>query len=273
MKLSIITVNLNDKTGLEKTITSVISQSFSDFEFIIIDGESTDGSIDIINQYKSKISYWVSEKDSGIYNAMNKGIRQAKGEYLYFLNSGDALHNENVLHHIFNDDPHEPFICGNFYMEVGGKLEADTAYKDRDWRFAIYDLFAGFLCHQAFFIHRSNFEKYGLYSEELKVISDWKLFFQGIALDHLPVKYVDTFIVVYNMEGFSTQVGGETIYKEKLQVCNELLSSSLTEKLKRLYYLDQNGFVTDIMKSKAWIYNGFRVFAKIGRILGFIKVD
>lgn len=120
MKLSIITVNLNDKTGLEKTIKSVISQSFSDFEFIIIDGESTDGSIDIINQYKSKISYWVSEKDSGIYNAMNKGIRQAKGEYLYFLNSGDALHNENVLHHIFNDDPHAPFICGNFYMEVGG---------------------------------------------------------------------------------------------------------------------------------------------------------
>lgn len=75
------------------------------------------------------------------------------------------------------------------------------------------------------------------------------------------------------MEGFSTQVGGETIYKEKLQVCNELLSPSLTEKLKRLYYLDQNGFVTDIMKSKTWIYNGFRIFAKIGRILGFIKVD
>lgn len=273
MKLSIITVNLNDKTGLEKTIKSVISQSFSDFEFIIIDGESIDGSIDIINQYKSKVSYWVSEKDSGIYNAMNKGIRQAKGEYLYFLNSGDALHNENVLHDIFNDDPHEPFICGNFYMEVRGKLEADTSYKGRDWRFAIYDLFAGFLCHQAFFIHRSNFEKYGLYSEDLKVISDWKLFFQGIALDHLPVKYVDTFIVVYNMEGFSTQVGGETIYKEKLQVCNELLSPSLTEKLKRLYYLDQNGFVTDIMKSKTWIYNGFRIFAKIGRILGFIKVD
>ncbi|MFG5857279.1 glycosyltransferase, partial [Dysgonomonas sp. Shenzhen-Wh21] len=99
------------------------------------------------------------------------------------------------------------------------------------------------------------------------------LFFQGIALDHLPVKYVDTFIVVYNMEGFSTQIGGAIIYKEKLQVCKELLSPSLTEKLKRLYYLDQNGFVTDIMKSKTWIYNGFRVFAKIGRILGFIKVD
>jgi glycosyltransferase involved in cell wall biosynthesis len=271
MKLSIITVNLNDKTGLEKTVKSVISQSFTDYEFIVIDGKSTDGSVDIIRQYGDKISYSVSEKDSGIYNAMNKGIRQAKGEYLYFLNSGDALYADDVLDKIFESDPHEPFICGNFYMEAGGKPEEDKSYKDRDWRFAIYDLFAGFLCHQAFFIHRSNFDKYGLYSEELKVMSDWKLFFRGIALDHLPVRYADVFIVVYNMEGFSTQVGGEIIYKEKLQVCNELLRPSLVEKLKRLYYLDQNGFVTDIMKSKGWIYNGFRIFARIGRILGFVK--
>lgn len=271
MKLSIITVNLNDKAGLEKTIKSVLSQTFTDYEFIIIDGKSTDGSVETIEQYKNKISYWVSEKDSGIYNAMNKGIRQAKGEYLYFLNSGDALYTDDVLQKIFEGDPHEAFICGNFYMEVAGKLEEDKSYKDRDWRFAIYDLFAGFLCHQAFFIHWSNFEKYGEYSEDLKVMSDWKLFFLGIALDHLPVRYVDTFIVIYNMEGFSTQVGGEIIYKEKLQVCNEYLSPSLVEKLKRLYYLDQNGFVTDIMKSKSWIYNGFRAFAKAGRILGFIK--
>jgi len=271
MKLSIITVNLNDKAGLEKTIKSVISQTFTDYEFIIIDGGSTDGSLDIIDQYKGKISYWVSEKDSGIYNAMNKGIKQANGEYLYFLNSGDALYSENVLWDIFNDDPHEPFICGNFYMEVGGNLEEDTSYRDRDWRFALYDLFSGFLCHQAFFIQKSNFDKYGLYSEELRVMSDWKLFFQGIALDHLPVRYVDTFISIYNMEGFSTQIGGEIIYKEKLQVCNELLTPSLVEKLKRLYYLDQNGFVTDIMKSKSWIYNGFRVFAKLGRIFKFVK--
>ncbi|MDL2303402.1 glycosyltransferase [Dysgonomonas sp. OttesenSCG-928-D17] len=271
MKLSIITINLNDKAGLKKTMDSVLSQTFTDYEFIIIDGKSTDGSVELIEENKDKIAYWVSEKDSGIYNAMNKGIRQAKGEYLYFLNSGDALYANDVLEKIFEGDPHEAFICGSFYMEQEGKLTPDTSYKGRDWRFSIYDLFAGFLCHQAFFIHRSNFEKYGLYSEELKVISDWKLFYQGIAIDRLPVRYVDVFIVIYNMEGFSTQVGGEIIYKEKLQVCRELLSEQLTQKLIRLYYLDQNGFVTDIMKSKKWIYNGFRAFSKVGRALGFVK--
>lgn len=271
MKLSIITINLNNKEGLQKTINSVVSQTFIDYEFIIIDGKSTDGSVELICQYKDKISYWVSEKDNGIYNAMNKGISQAKGEYLYFLNSGDALHSSNVLSEIFKDNPHDSFICGNFYMEKGGILEEDKSYKDRDWRFAIYDLFAGFLCHQAFFIHSDNFKKYGLYSEKLRVISDWKLFFQGIAIDHLPVKYVDTFIVIYNMEGFSTQIGGDIIYKEKLEVCRELLSEPLVKKLERLYFLEQNGFVTDIMKSKRWIYNGFRAFSKIGRILGFVK--
>ncbi len=203
--------------------------------------------------------------------AQNKGIKQSKGEYLYFLNSGDALHSESVLEQVFGNNPHEPFICGSFYMEKGGILEADTSYKGKDWHLAIYDLFSGFLCHQAFFIHTDNFKKHGLYSEELKVVSDWKLFFQGIALDQLPVRYIDVFIVIYNMEGFSTQIGGDTIYKEKLQVCRELLSEQLVKKLERLYYLEQNGFVTDIMKSKRWIYNGFRAFCKVGRLFGFVK--
>ncbi|NDV78789.1 glycosyltransferase family 2 protein [Dysgonomonas sp. 511] len=271
MKLSIITINLNNKEGLQKTIESVVEQTFADYEFIIIDGLSADGSVELIKEYGDKISYWVSEKDTGIYNAQNKGIKQAKGEYLYFLNSGDALYENNTLEKIFAGDPHDPFICGSFYMETGGQLEADTSYKGRDWQFSIYELFAGFLCHQAFFIHADNFKKYGLYDESFRVVADWKLFFQAIAIDHLPVKYVDTFIVIYNMEGFSTQIGGEVIYPEKLRVCREFLSEDIVERLKRLYFLEQNGFVTDIMKSKKWIYDGFRAFCKIGRIFGFVK--
>ncbi len=91
MKLSIITVNLNNKDGLQKTIDSVISQTFKDFEWIVIDGGSTDGSKELIEKYSDYISYWVSEPDKGIYNAMNKGIKVAKGDYLEFLNSGDIF--------------------------------------------------------------------------------------------------------------------------------------------------------------------------------------
>ena len=92
MKLSIITVNYNDAKGLERTIKSVISQTFHDYEFIIIDGGSTDGSVDVIKQYENHIDYWVSEKDGGIYPGMNKGLRQAKGDYLNFMNGGDCYH-------------------------------------------------------------------------------------------------------------------------------------------------------------------------------------
>ena len=92
MKLSIITVNYNDAKGLERTIKSVISQTFHDYEFIIIDGGSTDGSVDVIKKYESHIDYWISEKDGGIYPGMNKGLRQAKGEYLNFMNGGDCYH-------------------------------------------------------------------------------------------------------------------------------------------------------------------------------------
>ncbi|MDR2910496.1 MAG: glycosyltransferase [Bacteroidales bacterium] len=95
MKLSIITINLNNVAGLQKTIESVVKQTFTDYEYIVIDGGSTDGSADIIKQHANKITYWVSEPDKGIYNAMNKGIRVAKGEYCLFLNSGDWLINSN----------------------------------------------------------------------------------------------------------------------------------------------------------------------------------
>src|SRR5574344_525947 len=100
MKLSIITINNNDAAGLEKTIKSIINQTFTDYEYIIIDGGSTDESVEVIKKYTEHIDYWVSEPDKGIYNAMNKGINQTEGEYLNFLNSGDTYYDNNVLNKI-----------------------------------------------------------------------------------------------------------------------------------------------------------------------------
>ena len=89
MKLSIITVNLNNLEGLKKTYESVVCQTFTDYEWLVIDGGSTDGSREFIEEHQDKFAYWCSEPDKGIYNAMNKGIVRAKGEYLNFMNSGD----------------------------------------------------------------------------------------------------------------------------------------------------------------------------------------
>ena len=110
----IITVNFNHKEGLKNTIVSVINQkSFNDYEFIVIDGGSSDGSKDIIEKYARHIDYWVSEKDEGIYNGMNKGIRVAKGDYLIFMNSGDTFYNDHVLKDVFCVDRNADFITGN----------------------------------------------------------------------------------------------------------------------------------------------------------------
>lgn len=121
MKLSIITINYNNSIGLRKTIESVVSQTDNTFEYIIVDGGSSDGSVDIIKQYADKISQWVSERDGGIYNAMNKGVRMAHGEYIMFLNSGDILYDNNVIGHVLPKLKAD--ICvGNLVSDKGGRM-------------------------------------------------------------------------------------------------------------------------------------------------------
>ena len=111
-KLSIITINLNNAAGLRKTIESVVNQTFTDYEYLIIDGGSTDGSVEVIKEFADKITYWVSEPDKGIYNAMNKGILKARGEYLQFLNSGDWLVDNEVLFRVFSLNHFEDILYG-----------------------------------------------------------------------------------------------------------------------------------------------------------------
>jgi len=272
MKLSVITINLNDKAGLEKSIRSLISQTFTNYEFIVIDGGSADGSIDLIKKYQDYITFWISEPDKGIYNAMNKGIQKASGEYCYFLNSGDYLDSPNVLEKVFNNNPDESFICGNFITDNNGKLKNHSPYKDKDWLFALYDIYSGFIAHQAFFIKKAMFEKYGLYDENLRIMSDWKHFFIAIGIHHENVLYKDVDISVYNTDGLSSRIGGKAIYDEKVKVAKEELSPALFKKLDRLYYLDRNDFIVDFAHSKKWINLSFRVFYKLCVLLRVTKV-
>jgi len=271
MRLSIITINLNNKKGLQQTLESVAKQTYTDYELIVIDGNSTDGSLDVIKRYEDSIHYRVSEPDNGIYNAMNKGIQKAKGDYLHFLNSGDSYADQNVLNEIFKDNPTSSFVCGNFITENKGVFKKEEPYKNRDWRFSLYEIYSGDLCHQAFFIKSDNFKKYGLYDERLKITADWKLFFDAIGIHHEDVVYKDVDIVFYNMEGLSSTIGGKIIRAEKEQIARELLPAYTVKNLERIYYLQQNSYITDIIRSRKWIFNCFRAFCKMGRILGFIK--
>lgn len=265
MKLSIITINLNDKDGLLRTIGSVASQTYSDYEFIVIDGNSTDGSKDVLKDYEHVITHSISESDTGIYNAMNKGIKLAKGEYLYFLNSGDELYSDSVLAQVFMNPQVASFICGNFYISNKGLLEYQTSYKERDWTFALYDIYSTYLCHQAFFIRRDNFEKYGMYSEDLKIMSDWELFLIAIGVNHEIVHYVDVDLVTYSLDGLSSTIGGKVIYAEKQKVASRRLSPNTAKELDRLYTLEQNGYIIDAVKKSKILSFLVRAYCRIKR--------
>lgn len=194
MKLSIITVNYNDVDGLERTIKSVISQTFHDYEFIVIDGGSTDGSVDVIKKYESHIDYWVSETDGGIYPGMNKGLRQAKGDYLNFMNGGDCYHSDDVLEQIFALDTDADIITG-VHTENGVRNVGKGGV-------TMLDLYKWAIDHQASFIRREVALRHP-YDEKYQIVSDWKFFIEALIFDNCSFYYTDTVVVDVDMKGIS----------------------------------------------------------------------
>ena len=211
-KLSIITVNLNNKIGLQKTIDSIVNQNFSDFEFIIVDGKSNDGSIEIIKQYNHKLTKWISELDSGIYQAMNKGIRIATGEYLLFLNSGDCLVDKNVLTKIFSTYFTADIVCGKCNIWDNGNI-VHTTNPPEFHTFASH--FNTSINHQSTFIKRNLFERFGYYREDFKINSDWEFSDRTIILNNCTTQRLDIIITQYNLDGMSSNcINKELAQKE-----------------------------------------------------------
>lgn len=203
LKLSIITINYNNAAGLRKTIESVVSQTCHNFEYIVIDGGSTDGSIEVIKKFKEKITYWVSEPDNGIYQAMNKGIRIAKGDFCQFLNSGDWLAADDVIEKMLNILPD----CGIFYGNMLKQLPNGKVYRDfcGKGNISMFSFYRGSLNHSSAFIKRSLFTKYGLYDETLKIVSDWKWYLIVVGLNNEIVKYTNRDITCFDMKGISNE--------------------------------------------------------------------
>jgi glycosyltransferase involved in cell wall biosynthesis len=200
-KISIITINYNDKIGLSKTINSVLNQSWQKFEFIVIDGGSNDGGLEVIEQNKDKIDYWVSEPDKGVYNAMNKGIKVAKGEYLIFMNSGDTFYDDNVLEKIESQLTDEfDIYYGDYYRVYSNSTKKRTFPEKLSFSF----FYSSSLSHQSSVIRRKLFSDIFLYNEEYKIASDWEFFIYAICHKNVPYKYLNLIISNFDFSGISS---------------------------------------------------------------------
>lgn len=270
MKLSIITINYNNAEGLRKTLASVASQTFRDFEHIIVDGGSTDDSVEIIREYTSANGAqgggcqtgqksqtgrtkecpqicWISEKDNGIYNAMNKGIeiafgkrivnsfnrselvedknkgiKMANGEYLLFLNSGDYLVDPDTLKNVFEEAKDVDIIYGdriNVYED--GSQQKVNYFPDKITGSFMYQ---SMISHQASFIKSDLFVKYGLYREDLKYASDWEFFLKTFLLYNCTYQHIYQYVVYYDCMGISSVAeNNKEMWEERKRVFAETL--------------------------------------------------
>lgn len=268
MKLSIITINYNNAEGLRKTLASVAAQTFRDFEHIIVDGGSTDESVEIIHQYTDEnphtpstcVVRWISEPDKGIYSAMNKGIeialgkrvvnsfnrselvedknkgiKMASGEYLLFLNSGDYLVDADTLKNVFEDVNDVDIIYGdriNVYED--GSQKKVNCFPDKITGSFMYH---SMISHQASFIKSDLFVKYGLYREDLKYASDWEFFLKTFLLYNCTYQHIHQYVVYFDCLGISSVVNNnKEMWEERKRVFAETLPAFADDYMLMEYY-------------------------------------
>lgn len=203
--ISIITINLNNAAGLRSTLQSLAGQTWKNFESIIVDGGSTDGSVEVIKEFSEQktfhISKWVSEKDDGLYHAQNKGIRVAKGNYLLFLNSGDYLASKDTLAKLEPEAWQADIVYGDIYIKhrfrkVRTKLPSTITPEH---------LYYSSLMHPASFIRRDMFQKIGMYREDFKICSDYYFFVKAILRHRATLFHTAQAISVFPAGGISTR--------------------------------------------------------------------
>ncbi len=201
-RLSVITVNLNNARGLRKTLQSVITQSWSDREIIVIDGGSSDESLAVIEEFRSHLSFVHSGKDAGVYDAQNKGIALASGEYCLFLNSGDYLASPDVLSAVFSRRRDEDILYGNMIIYYGnGKTRLGRMPR----RITLEQMIGDTLWHPVSFIRRTLFEKYGKYDLSFRVVADYHFFLRVLLVEQVSYYHTGVTVSVFDTSGMSSQ--------------------------------------------------------------------
>lgn len=249
-KLTIITINYNNRDGLRKTIESVVAQTTHDFEYIIIDGGSTDGSVDIIKEYADHIDYWISEPDKGVYNAMNKGVAVATGEYCQFLNSGDWLYDKDVTNYFLNLNEYTDIILGNTAhirgndIAIGRSVTGDISF---------FDFYKGGINHQSSYIRTLLCRRFP-YDENYKICSDWKFFIEALIIHNCSFSTIDKVITYFDMNGISN-TNGKLNAQERTAIIDSL-------DIPQRILLDYNIFDRETYKLAKLLhpYFGFRKF-------------
>lgn len=198
--LSIITINYNDLEGLKKTTQSVFSQTFKDIEYIVIDGGSSDGSAEYIQQHLDRFYYSISEKDKGIFNAQNKGLAQATSDYCLFLNSGDCLANDNAIAEVMSQNLQADLILCNMGFVYDDGVQIRKQSKNIDFK-----LFAtSSIWHPATLIKRSVFELSGPYNESFRITADYDFFLKAIWKYHASYQRLDIVLSHFDTTGVSS---------------------------------------------------------------------
>jgi glycosyltransferase involved in cell wall biosynthesis len=198
MKLSVITINRNNREGLAQTVESVLAQSWSEFEYIVIDGGSTDGSAEYLSGVSINLAYWVSEKDRGIYHSMNKGIEKATGDYLLFLNSGDYLAGNQILEKVQSQLNGEGIIYGDLILVNRDGMLETKEYPDH---LTLSFVWEQSLPHPASFIRRDLFKRLGKYNEKVRITADWQFFMLALFSLGTDYKHFKQKITVFNLNG------------------------------------------------------------------------
>ncbi|SHF61043.1 glycosyltransferase family 2 protein [Pedobacter caeni] len=255
LKISIVTINYNNAGGLKETIQSVVDQTYGNIEYIIIDGGSTDGSKEIIEDHKDRIHYWVTEADEGIYNAMNKGIQAAKGEYLLFLNSGDLLIDKEIISEVVATSPTEDLIYGN--LRCLNRPEGEEWYPSAELTFEVF--YTSTIPHPSTFIKRELFKRVGLYNEKNAIVSDWEFFMVATCKYNCTYQYINKFISKFIDGGISSDPRNLPIaIKEREDALNRHFSYFLADYKRHALILHAFKKIEYFAKARIFVKNIFR---------------
>lgn len=254
-KISIITVCFNSAKTIEQTIDSVVKQTYQNIEYIIIDGSSTDGTVDIIKKYEDKIAYWVSEPDEGIYDAMNKGIDKATGDYIYFLGADDCLVNKNIINIIINQIDDDTDVLSGVVWSVYPESKMQQVFSNniKNTKFDDLEQRKIMAPHQGMFV-KSSVMKNLKFDSKYKIGADYKFILILWNSPQYKIKKIEDIVAFYSAEGISNsniiQRNQEYIevlkefglenkgFEQQFQVKKNYIKEAIKATLKKIHLLE-----------------------------------